>query len=194
MEGLSAVILAGGKARRFGGTDKTSIIIEGNTILERITGIIQDLFGEIIVVSNNSELSAPGSRIRTASDFFSGLGPLAGIHSGLSSCSGEAAFVFAGDMPFLSRKIIREMISVFEEGDKSILIPIMGGKSEPLHAIYTCSLAGKIERFLEEGGSNAVRDFLVKENFAYFEVSETDENRLAFTNINSPDEMKGIIR
>jgi len=32
MEGISAVILAGGRARRFGGTDKTNIIIEGKTI------------------------------------------------------------------------------------------------------------------------------------------------------------------
>ncbi len=194
MEGISAVILAGGRARRFGGTDKTNIIIEGKTIFEWITSVIEGLFGEIIVVSNNPESFVSDSRFRTASDHFSGFGPLAGIHSGLKSCTGTAAFVFAGDMPFLSREIIMEMISVFETSDKSILVPMMRGKSEPLHAIYSCSLAGNIERFIAEGRSNAVRDFFENENFAYFNVSETNENRLAFTNINSPDDLKGTNR
>ena len=182
---ISGVILAGGLARRFGGTLKTKTIIGGTTVFERITGVITGIFDEIVIVTNNPEEFSLYPQYRITSDIFPGLGPVAGIHSGLLSCSGDAAFVFAGDMPFLDIKLISEMISDFESSSADIIVPQLGTNIEPLHAIYRKDLVNDLEEFIVKGKSRAIRDFIFMQKYSTFTVEDTPGNRKAFTNINS---------
>ena len=189
---ISGVILAGGLARRFGGTLKTKIIIGGTTVFERITGVITGIFDEIVIVTNNPEEFSSYPQYRIASDLYPGLGPVAGIHSGLLSCSGDAAFVFAGDMPFLDIKLISEMISDFEGNSADIIVPQIGPNIEPLHAIYRKDLVNDLEEFIVKGKSRAIRDFIFMQKYSTFTVEDTPGNRKAFTNINSPQDLDNI--
>lgn len=189
---ISGVILAGGLARRFGGTLKTKTIIGGTTVFERITGVITGIFDEIVIVTNNPEEFSSYPQYRITSDIFPGLGPVAGIHSGLLSCSGDAAFVFAGDMPFLDIKLISDMISDFEGNSADIIVPQIGTNIEPLHAIYRKDLVNDLEEFIVKGKSRAIRDFIFMQNYSTFTVEDTPGNRKAFTNINSPQDLDNI--
>lgn len=189
---ISGVILTGGLARRFGGKLKTRIIIDGTTVFERITGVIDDIFDEIIIVTNNPEEFSSHSQYRITKDIYPGLGPIAGIHSGLSSCSGDAVFVFAGDMPFLDKKLISDMISDFEGSSSEIIVPQIGTNIEPLHAIYRKDLVNDLEKFIVKGKSRAIRDFIFEKNYSLFSVEDTPGNRKAFTNINSPQDLKNL--
>ena len=189
---ISGVILTGGLARRFGGTLKTKIIIGGTTVFERITGVMTEIFDEIVIVTNNPEEFSLYSHYRIASDIFPGLGPVAGIHSGLLSCSGDAAFVFAGDMPFLDKKLISDMISDFEGSSADIIVPQLGSNIEPLHAIYRKDLVNDLEEFIVKGKSRAIRDFIYTQDYSIFTMEDTPGNRRAFTNINSPEDLDNL--
>lgn len=189
---ISGVVLAGGLARRFGGASKTNIIIDGRTVFDRITDVISDVFEEIIIVTNNPEEFRSYPQYRITKDIFSGLGPLAGIHSGLLSCSGDAVFVFAGDMPFLDKKMIMEMISYFESYQGDILVPQTGINIEPLHAIYRKSVLKELEEFIVSGKSRAIRDFIFSGNYSFYNVKDTPQNRMAFTNINSREDLDSL--
>ena len=50
-----AVILAGGKSKRFG-RDKANVMLGDKTILEHVIDKIQKIYSEILVISNNDKL------------------------------------------------------------------------------------------------------------------------------------------
>ena len=64
----SVAILAGGDARRFGGRDKSALVVEGRTILDR-------QIDELSAVTNDLRV------IRREDDLVPGCGPLGGLHA-----------------------------------------------------------------------------------------------------------------
>lgn len=187
------MILAGGQAKRYGGINKTGIIIEGKTIIERISDVIAGFFDELILVTNDPSGFGSLHNFIVTSDIYPGIGPLAGIHSGLKSCSGDAVFIFAGDMPFPNEKLISSMLTTYKQQGCDILLPRAGNRLEPLHGIYSKKILLVLETFIEKGGSRAVRDFIQNVRHCIFEVEDTPANRIAFTNLNSPGDLDKIL-
>jgi molybdopterin-guanine dinucleotide biosynthesis protein A len=158
---ISGVILAGGSNKRFGGITKANVVIDGETIISRIISIISDLFDEIIIVTNKPEEFQDFIQYKIVKDQYLKAGLLGGIHATLKASSENAIFVFAGDMPFLNREIISNQINEFNKREHDVFIPKVDQFIEPLHAIYRKSALSYLERFLSEGKSKAVRDFLI---------------------------------
>ena len=52
---LTAAILAGGRATRFGGRDKSALVVEGRTILDRQVSELSQIAGEILLVGGTSQ-------------------------------------------------------------------------------------------------------------------------------------------
>ena len=186
---ISGVILAGGANKRLGGITKANVIIEGLSIISRILSVIEDLFPEIIIVTNKPEEFRKFGQCKIVADQYLKAGPLGGIHAAMNSSSEDAIFVFAGDMPFLDKKIISDQISEFKNGKEDALIPKLVQFIEPLHAIYRKSIMNELEKFLNERKSRAVRDFLGYVNVGYLEIPDTEQNKKAFTNINAPSDL-----
>jgi len=191
--GFSGVILAGGANKRFGGITKSNIIINGETIISRIISNINDLFYEIIIVTNNPSEFPEFAKYKIVEDQYLKAGPLGGIHAALKSSKQSAIFVFAGDMPFLKKEIIEEQIRQFRLKEYDILIPKIGRFIEPLHSIYRISVLSDLERFITRGKNRSVRDFISEMNVGYMQIQESEENKRAFTNINSPSDIAQII-
>jgi molybdopterin-guanine dinucleotide biosynthesis protein A len=189
---ISGVILAGGANKRFGGITKSKAVVGGESIISRITGTIQEFFCELIIITNNPSEFSEFTQCKILGDQLLNAGPLGGIHAGLKSSSGSAVFIFAGDMPFLDKGIIKDQLDEFTRKDYDVLIPKIGQLIEPLHAIYRKSVLKDLEKFISEGKSKAVRDFLTRLNTGCFEVPGTDRNKQAFTNINSPSDIADL--
>jgi molybdopterin-guanine dinucleotide biosynthesis protein A len=186
---ISGVILAGGAGKRFNGTIKAKLIIDGKSIISRIFEVFEQVFSEIIIVTNTPDEFAEYRRCIFIRDLITDRGPLGGIHAAMSVASNEAIFVVAADMPFLSTALIRKQADYFNEINCDILIPKIGELIEPLHGIYRKSIAGVLENYLKEGNSFAVRDFLHRTNVMYLQIEESEKNLLPFLNINSPDDL-----
>ena len=189
---ISGVILAGGSSKRFGGTTKANVVINGETIISRIISTISDLFVEIIIVTNKPEEFQEFIQYKIVKDQYLKAGPLGGIHAALKASSEDAIFVFAGDMPFLDKEIISDQINEFSKRQHDVLIPEVNQFIEPLHAIYRKSVLNHLERFLLEGKSKAVRDFLSEVNVGYFKITKNEKTEIAFVNINSPSDLPKI--
>jgi len=186
---ISGVILAGGTGNRFGGKTKANIVINGKTIISGIMDTITEFFSEIIIVTNTPEEFVRYSGFKIIGDQFLNVGPLGGIHAALQASTGEALFVFAGDMPRLDREIIDRQLAYFQSNKCEVLIPSVAQKTEPLHAIYSLSVLKKIENYLSEDNNYAVRDFLKRVDVKYFQFEDTVETKSAFTNINRPSDI-----
>jgi molybdopterin-guanine dinucleotide biosynthesis protein A len=88
--GISGVILAGGNSKRFNGIVKAKIIIEGKTIISRIIETIENIFDEIIVVTNTPKEFQEYTGCKIIGDQFLNKGPLGGIHAALKKSKKEA--------------------------------------------------------------------------------------------------------
>lgn len=189
---ISGVILAGGANTRFNGVTKANIVIGGQTIISRIIDTISDIFGEIIIVTNTPEEFGAHSDYKIVGDHILNTGPLGGIHAAFNASSGEAMFVFAGDMPLLDKEIIIRQIYYYELLKCEILVPRIGTQIEPLHSIYNISIFTKLEEFLKSKNKFAVRDFLKLADVSYLDLEESERVSLAFTNINSSSDISAV--
>jgi molybdopterin-guanine dinucleotide biosynthesis protein A len=186
---ISAVILAGGSNKRFGGITKANVVIDGKTIISRMISTISDLFDEIIIVTNKPEEFQEFNQYKIVEDKYLKAGPLGGIHAALKASYEDIIFVFAGDMPFLDKKIISHQINEFNKRENDVFIPEVDQFIEPLHAIYRKSVLNHLDRYLTEGKSRAVRDFLSEVNVGYLQIPKTEGTEIAFANINSPSDL-----
>ena len=186
---ISGVILAGGSNKRFGGITKANVVIDGETIISRIISTISNLFDEIIIVTNKPKEFQEFIQYKIVEDQYLKAGPLGGIHAALKASSKDAIFVFAGDMPFLNKEIISDQINEFSKRQHDVFIPKVDQLIEPLHAIYRKSVLNHLERFLLEGKSRAVRDFLSEVNVGYLQITKNEKTENAFANINSPSDL-----
>jgi|WetSurSiteA1Bulk_404760.scaffolds.fasta_scaffold74260_2 molybdopterin-guanine dinucleotide biosynthesis protein A len=185
---ISAAILAGGSGKRFHSVVKPKIVIDGTMIISRILSVLSDIFNEVIIVTN-TPAEYEQFKCITVPDEIRGSGPLGGIHAALKKSSNKAVFVFAGDMPFPDRNIILHLAKEFENEACQALVPRIDGYIEPLHSIYSHSLAGAIEEHLTRKGHMAVIEFLKTIDVRYFDFEKSEEVLKAFTNINSPEDI-----
>lgn len=186
---FTGVILAGGENRRYGGKPKTSIIIDGTTIIERTTGILNQLFDSVVIVTNHPEHYTEYRECRFTSDIFRGAGPLGGLHAAMTAVETEALLMVAGDMPYVSAAMIDQLIGSWKKLACEAVIPLHNGHMEPLFALYSVSLKRRLEEFLTLGRSFAIRDFLKLVETEYFEIDIKEYERNPFANINSPHDL-----
>jgi len=105
----TAVILAGGRSSRMR-FDKQLLYKGEQSLIKRICSSLRARFDDIVIVSNTPGLYA-AEGVRVVSDLFPGLGPLAGIHAGLTHAESQWVFVTACDMPFVDLPYIDYMMS-----------------------------------------------------------------------------------
>jgi len=189
---ISGVILAGGAGKRFKGIIKPKILVEGKTIISRIFESFDDIFNEIIIVTNAPDEFIGYGPCKITGDQFMNKGPLGGIHAALKMTGSEALFVVAGDMPYLDKKFIIRQIESFEQCNCEVLIPKINKFIEPLHGIYSRSILNLLEDYLINNKDNAIHKFIGLTDVRYMQIEDSEDSSRAFMNINSPNDIKSF--
>ena len=192
-EGVSAVVLCGGKSQR-AGFDKQIIRIEGKLIAEWIADELARTFSEVILVTNQPMLYT-FTRHRVVEDIIPGCGPLGGIHAGLVKSAGEYAFVTACDMPNISQgylQFLKQQATQEESCCDAVAVRLDNGMLEPMNALYAKRLLPQIERMLL-GGERKIADLLARQNTRYLsedEILPYGGREQLFFNMNTPEEIR----
>jgi molybdopterin-guanine dinucleotide biosynthesis protein A len=192
---VSGIVLAGGHSSRLG-TDKSFINVNGQSLIEHIVAKLTRLSDDVIIVTNSPD-EYDHLEARLVGDIYPGKGALGGIYSGLRAAANAYSLVVACDMPFLDLNLLRYMIILAREHD--VVIPRIGGLTEPLHAIYSKNCLEPIDRLLARGGLKII-DFFSEVRVRYVEEGEVDifdPQHLSFFNVNTPndlEEMKKLAR
>lgn len=188
---ISCIVLAGGKGQRLG-RDKVGAIIDGQSLLRRVISSLEFFGGDIIVVID-AERDPSGlasyPRLRVATDVYPGKGPLVGIYSGLSVSHSDYNLVVACDMPFLNQAMLKFMVQEADGFD--IVVPRLGDRPEPLHAVYGKGCLEAIEGMFRQGDYR-VGHLLNMVKVRYLEAAEIDRfdpGHLSFFNINTEADM-----
>jgi molybdopterin-guanine dinucleotide biosynthesis protein A len=134
---VSAAILAGGRATRFDGRDKSALVIDGRTILARQIAELAPMTADLLFVGG-SPPPEYGAQLRTVPDLVPGSGPLGGLHAALTAARSPLVVVVACDMPFLSAPLLRRFVTLTGGPDHpDIVVPRTERGYHPLCAVYT---------------------------------------------------------
>ena len=192
IQGVSGVILAGGKSSRYG-KNKALVSINGVPLIKRVLRVVKPLFSSIVIITNMPDEYA-FLDLPMFEDRIKGLGPLGGILTGLQVIPEDAGFFVACDMPFLNSELIRYVVSVRQNFD--VVVPTFSGKFEALHALYTKNCLPKIERLIRDGVYQTIQlyQFVDVRYVAENEIRQFDPQFKSFSNINKPGELQEMKR
>ena len=101
---FDAVVLAGGRSSRLGGTDKPGLVVGGQTLLGSVVSAVTSAGAARVVVvgpERRAALSPGGGRLRYTREEPPGRGPVAALRCGLAEVSAAAVVLAAADLPFL---------------------------------------------------------------------------------------------
>jgi len=186
IDGISAVILAGGASRRMG-RNKAFLPLGGSRLIDRVLGRLDLLFREVLLVAKDPDLYAD-LPCRTVTDILPGRIPLVGIHAGLRQARHEWVFVTGCDMPYLSAAVIRRLCRHRDEGQA--VIPHGPSGLEPLHALYSRQCLPVLEDYLAagEGSVLGLLDRIPTRVVPWEEFRDLDPEGASLRNINTPQE------
>lgn len=186
----TAIILAGGKSSRMG-FDKQLLKINQRRLMDSMIHKLSEEFDEIIIVTNKPEHYIGLGHMITG-DIIENMGPLSGIHAGLTISSSEYALIVACDMPNVNMDYIRYMKeNIGVDGCATRFGPWI----EPFISFYSKNVIGNIEEYLKSM-RRSMHDFLPTIDFNYIEESVArtfSPNWDMFLNLNTRDDLNNFI-
>jgi len=187
----SAAILSGGKSTRFGGRDKSALLVGGRSILLRQMRELAQVAGDVMIIGGNPPRDAVGTA-RLLADHIPGCGPLGGLHTALTEAIGSAVVVVACDMPYVTAPLLAHLLTLTCEADA--VVPRTDRGYHPMCAAYTRACLEPIARRLGEGRlrmSDMLADVRVRGVTGRELGAFGDPDRL-LANINTPDEYQEL--
>ncbi|GAB3148843.1 hypothetical protein GCM10027290_34200 [Micromonospora sonneratiae] len=156
MEGLAAVVLAGGAARRMGGADKPAVPVGGRSMLGRVLGAVTGCAPRIVVGPADD---LPPDVLVTREQPPGG-GPVAATAAGLALVEPQVPRValLAADLPLLTAEAVEFLAGELDRSTADGVVYLDDtGRRQPLCGLWrTSALRAAVDRQrVERGGSLA---------------------------------------
>ncbi|WP_409966984.1 molybdenum cofactor guanylyltransferase [Bengtsoniella intestinalis] len=176
----TAVLMAGGASSRMG-TPKAHLPIGRYCFAECLLYTLRQ-FDQCFISANEgfTEFGLP-----IIPDKVQNIGPLGGIYTALQTADTPYVLVVPCDCPLLSLEMIEALFSGLEQGCSCVL-SVMGGRINPLFAIYKKTLLPTIEAQIKTGHYSVLRCCA---QAAYVPI-EIDS---ALVNINTPEAYEALL-
>jgi molybdopterin-guanine dinucleotide biosynthesis protein A len=189
----TAAILAGGRARRFAGRDKSALLVGGRSILERQLEELAAVADTILLVGPPPDAAAPASGfVRFVTDRVSGCGPLGGLDAALAAAPDEPLLVVACDMPFVTARFLAFLLTL--SGDADAIVPHTEDGYHPLCAVYARACQKEVARCLTDGRlrmTDLLEQVRVRE-VTPAEIERFGDRRRLLANVNTPAEYEEL--
>ncbi len=192
-ESVVGIILAGGLARRMGGGDKCLLPLAGKSLLQRTIDRAQPQVPQLLLNANGNSLRFARTRLPVVPDVYpNNLGPLAGIHAGLSwmqtkTPKAEWLVSFASDTPFFPANLVEELLAAAQKSSTRLAVATSKSSIHPVFALWHNSLKPELEAQLETGESPRLQDWMKSYNPVQVEFNADAYD--PFFNINTPQDL-----
>ena len=156
VEGVTAIVLAGGRSSRFG-RDKLVEPIDGRPMLHLAIDAVRPLADAVLVVTapGFQPLVPDGVRIVHDPEAFGG--PLAGLLAGLDAGTSPVVLVAAGDMPELVFQVGQTLLAEVVERGAAAAVLEEQGRLRPLPMALRREPARAAARRLIDAGERRLR-------------------------------------
>ncbi|PCI23090.1 MAG: molybdenum cofactor guanylyltransferase [Piscirickettsiaceae bacterium] len=179
---IAALVLAGGLSRRMQGQDKGLLPLSGKPMVQYALEKLAFITNDILISTNNNIEEYQQFGFPLVSDILTGnLGPLAGIHAGLSTTSATRLLISACDCPLLKIGLYQRLIERMNETNASIVMATDGHRPQTTFVIIETSLTNSLANYLTGGGRRLIT-WYENENFVSVDCSDFNQS---FININT---------
>jgi molybdopterin-guanine dinucleotide biosynthesis protein A len=192
----SAAILVGGAARRFGGRDKSTLVVGGRTILDRQLGELSEISDDLMIVGGTGPSAVfrrpDGPAGRTVPDRVPGSGPLGGLDAALAAARDADVIVLACDMPCVTAALLQYLLTLAPGYDA--VVPRTERGYHPLCAVYTRACRRVVAERLADRRlalRGMLEDIHVRE-VGGEELEGFGDRRRLFANVNTPAEFEEL--
>jgi len=179
------IVLAGGFSRRFG-SPKAFAKYADKYFYEIAVEALRPLCDQVVIVTRPELIQRHGKENHVLTDIveFAGLGPLAGILSGMESVEADRYVVLPTDMPYVTSEVIEKLLAFHKKGITAV---ISGERQHPLISIWDNRLQTVLRNALKDEQLSVMK--LLDENHSRWIPGYllTDNEGHVFTNVNTPD-------
>lgn len=191
---MDVAILAGGRASRLGGADKSAIRIGSVSIFEWQLAALEGLADRIVVVGGGPDRFV-SHRVRVVSDRVPRAGALGGLYTALCEAATPYVLVLACDLPFVSARVM-ERLAALADGKADAVVPRTADGVQPLCAVYARRLKNRVRRHIESGHLK-VQDLLAAVRVRELgpdDLASLDPTGHSFFNVNTPGDVGRAVR
>lgn len=191
---VSAAILNGGRAARFGGRDKGGLVAGGRTIRDHQIAVLATLSDDILIVGGDDvPASVP---VRLVADRHPGRGPLAGLEAALTEAQHDVVVVVACDMPGITAPFLAQLLARVESADA--VVPRTESGYHPLCAVYRRTCLPVVSQRLAAGqlAMKGIFDAVRVREVSGAELAASGDPARLLANVNTPadyDEITGLL-
>ena len=181
----TAVILAGGMARRMGGQDKGLIEINGRPMIEYIIEALKPQVDNILINANRNIEKYKRYGYPVVSDMMGDyFGPLVGMASGLQACDSDLILTVPCDSPFVPPVLAARLNTALIENQADLSVANDSERMQPVFALIRKQLLDSLLAYLNAGGRK-IDTWYAEHDMVLADFSDWPD---AFVNINTPED------
>ncbi|MEZ9864684.1 molybdenum cofactor guanylyltransferase MobA [Vibrio breoganii] len=184
MNSISWVVLAGGQATRMQGQDKGLVELNDKPLIEYVLEVLKSHSDSVYINANRSQERYQEYAPVFADQYQGFVGPMGGIHAGLTHVDSEWVGFVPCDCPQISPTLIQRMQQEINEEDE-ILVAHDGDFIQPVFTVFRRSVLERLQQFLDDGERKIIL-FYDRCNTRQIDFSDIKES---FVNLNSKQEL-----
>lgn len=191
-EDITAVVLAGGRARRMGGEDKGLIEVAGKPMVAHTIEALRPQSAEVIVNANrNAHAYRTVTGCRVIADTVGGFaGPLAGMASALEASATRLVLTAPCDSPLVAEELGPRLHAAMARDGADIAVAHDGERMQPVFALLACRLLPALLAFLAAGERKIDTWYATRHTVA----ADFSDILDMFLNVNTPQERDRLER
>jgi len=188
---VEGFILVGGQSSRMG-TDKSRLVLGGQTTVSLIANALQKVTNTVTLVS--SRVGSDAWSLPKISDLHEQWGPLGGIHAALRACKTRYCLIVACDLPFPTGELFAFLLELTSDGHTNFdaVVPLQSdGRPQPLCAVYeriACLTATEESIRRGEHSPRAMLDKVKTRYVDFNEFAHLHGSQYFFFNLNLPED------
>jgi molybdopterin-guanine dinucleotide biosynthesis protein A len=186
---ITAIILAGGQARRLDNIDKGLLNWRGKTFVEHLISKFQSDTEQIIISCNRNVQTYQGYGLPVVTDNNPDyLGPLAGIQAALALCKSPLALILPCDCPLLPDDLIPRLQQALIDNSADVAIPYDGERLQYLPALIRTDMQDSLSSCLE------ARKLALRNWYGQYKLCQVDfsDSKNCFININTEQDYSNL--
>lgn len=188
-DSITAIILAGGRARRMGGVDKGLIPLCGRPMIEHVIDVLREQARTLVINANRNletyqDMGCPV--VPDRDDTYAG--PLAGMSSGLHAAATPLCLTVPCDSPLIGPDIAPRLHQALHEARADIAVAHDGQRTHPVVTLMKTGLAPSIDEFLA-AGEGKIDLWFEQHSWVTADFSDHPEY---FINVNTEEERRQL--
>lgn len=189
--GITALVLAGGRGQRMGGSDKGLLTVAGRPLIELVLEAVRPQVGQVLISANRNHVRYRAYGHPVLPDPMEDYqGPLAGFLAGMRAADTPYLATLPCDGPLLGDDFVTRLAAALASAAADVAVAHDGQRLQPVNALMRTSLLPSLEDFLA-AGDRKIDLWYARHHWVSADFSDAPQQ---FVNVNTPEDRARLER